>query len=292
MTKDYKLWNYLPIKHELILNQDLFQQEVSFIEKTNKGIEYYKHIYDHITLHTDNLNNSHIMYACGKVSKLNKFHPTIKIKEVYSLADVDVDMPISFREYMIDYAKKTYGKSHIGYIITFNRMDGRGAVKEVFRVLEPVDNAFSIANSITRKMVDTAKVQDVLEDLKEDHPDYNIIQYNIDHIPEVAEAYKDYKDVFDIAIKISSTIRNSGKHAAGIIISNEPLADICPIIKDDSGDNIVAFEMADAEYCGLVKYDFLGVAAYEKIDKITEMINGNLLMPIIGEELQVEYSHV
>lgn len=199
-----------------------------------------------------------------------------------SYPDIDVDMPISFRSNMIQYAEDKYGKEQVGYIVTFNRMDGRGAVKEVFRVLEPVDNAFNIANNITRYMVDTAKVQDVLEDLKEDHPDYNIIQYNIDHIPEVASAYQDYKEIFDIAIKLSSTIRNTGKHAAGVIISNKPLEEVSPIMYDDNGRIIVALDMADAEACGLVKYDFLGVAAYEKLDKIIEMINTKATQPIVG----------
>ena len=191
-----------------------------------------------------------------------------------SLPDCDMDVPISFRENIINYLKNKYGEDKIGYIITFARLDGRGAVKEVFRITEPVEGAFAIADAITKNMVDSSKVQDVLEDLKEENPDYNIIQFNIDHNPVVAEYYKEYKDSFETAIKMASTIKSTGRHAAGIVITNEPIGNKLPIAFDkNSGEKIVAYEMADLEYAGGVKFDLLGVAAYEKIDQICSLIN-------------------
>jgi DNA polymerase III subunit alpha len=204
-----------------------------------------------------------------------------------SLPDIDVDIGVSFRPAIIDYVKKKYGKDCVGNIITFGRMDGKGAIKEVFRVLHPVANAFEVANAITKVMVDASKVQDVLEDLKEDNPKYNVINYCIDHIDDVKDYYEEYKNEFDIAIKLANTIRTQGKHAAGIVIANEPLKNIVPMTKDVETDSwVVALEMADAEYAGAVKYDFLGVAAYEKIDKIIEMINNNALTPTVGVEVE------
>lgn len=201
-----------------------------------------------------------------------------------SLPDIDIDVPIFMREPLIEHIKEVYGSAHVSNIITFARMDGKQAIKEVFRVMKPVNGANKIADEICEYMVDTAKVQDDLEDMKEDNPDYGIIQYCIDNIPRIKEYYDEYKASFDIAIKLSKTIKNTGKHAAGVVLCNQPIVQMFPVIKDPkTGENLLALEMEFAEYVGAVKFDILGVAAYDKIDAIIEMINGKLLEPIIRD---------
>lgn len=193
-----------------------------------------------------------------------------------SLPDLDCDMPINFRDKLIEYIQNKYTPEKVSYIITFGRLDGKGAIKEVFRVLEPVDHSFDVANEITACMIDTSKVQDILEDIKEEKPDYTIIHYCIDNIPKVANYYAEYKEAFDMAIKLCGCIRNHGRHAAGIVISNKPINEIGPIIYDnETNARILAYEMQDAESAGFVKMDLLGVAAYEKMDQIMAMINNN-----------------
>jgi len=205
-------------------------------------------------------------------------------KDRISLPDCDLDIPPSFREDLIHYLETKYGHDHIGHIITLNRMDGKAVLKEVFRVLDPVSHSFDVSNIITSYMVDTARVQDELEDLKSDNPKYNIINYCIDHIPKIAQYYNEYKREFDIAIKLASTIKNHGKHAAGIVISSTPITQTFPcIVDEDTNRYIIALEMEDAEYCGAVKYDLLGVAALEKMDRIIEMVNNNLTTVTVNE---------
>ena len=194
-----------------------------------------------------------------------------------SLPDIDLDIAFSFREELINYVKQKYGNDKIGYIATFGTMDGRAAIKEVFRVLEPVGHHFEIANEITSHMIDKAKAQDELEDLKEEDDDYNIIDYNIDNVVKVQQFSKEFPKEFAIAKKIANTIRSRGRHAAGILIANESLENLVPIIKDpDLEMNIAMVEMKYIESMGVVKYDFLGLAAYQKMDTIIEMINNNL----------------
>lgn len=200
--------------------------------------------------------------------------------DVISLPDCDLDIPIAFRENIIQYVEEKYHKENVAHIITFSRLDGRGAIKEVFRVLKPVGRYFEVANQITASMVDTARVQDVLQDIIEEDPDYTIINYCIDHIPAIASFYEEYPREFDLAIKLSKTITHTGKHAAGIVIADNNICETFPVKYDEkTGKKIVALEMAQAEYCGAVKYDFLGVAALEKIDVITNMINKELNEP-------------
>jgi DNA polymerase-3 subunit alpha len=203
-------------------------------------------------------------------------------KDRISLADIDIDMPISFREKMINYVKDRYGHDKVSRLITFIRLDGKGALKAAFRFLDPVADSFEVANDLTKSMIDATAVQDILQDIKQEKPDYTIIQYNIDTIPKISDAYKEYKEVFDLAINISDTITTHGKHAAGIIISNDSMMNNYPCIIDENDNLILSLDMNDAEFCGAVKYDFLGVAAYEKIGKIIEMINNNLVSPNVN----------
>lgn len=201
-----------------------------------------------------------------------------------SLADIDIDFCPSFRPKVKAYLKEKYGKEYVAdYIISFNKYDGKGAVKEVFRVLEsaPVE----VVNQITSQMVDKSKISDQLEDLKEDDPKYNTVNYNVEYVGAIAEYYKEYKREFDIAIRLANTISGTGKHAAAIVISPVPVKDYFPILLDpDTGEYILAVEMKSAENIGAVKYDLLSVAAYEKIEKIIEMIDQNLKEPTVGEE--------
>lgn len=208
------------------------------------------------------------------------FHKGRMAGDNISLPDIDLDIPISFREKLISYCREKYGYNCVSHIITFGRMDARAAIKEAFRILDKVPNHFQISNEITSYLVDKAKVQDDLEDLREDNPKYNITQYCIDHIPRIAEYAKEYPEEFEVALRLTDLVRNQGKHAAGIVIGTTALDEMFPVTKDPkTGDPILAVEMEYAEYLGAVKYDLLGVAAYEKIDLITAMINGGLKSP-------------
>lgn len=259
-----------------IPNASLLKDEVDFLSSHKELINYYDYIIQNINIKND--TNSHIMYVIGKTDFLDPSRPVNKRDANISLPDVDMDVPCGFRSSVIEHLQNRYGKDRIGYIITFMRLDGRGIIKEVFRITEPTEASFEVADAITKNMVDASKVQDILEDLKDEDPTYNIIQYNIDHIPAVASFNKEYPETFAIALKMSGSIKNTGRHAAGLVITNKKIGDVFPIIHDKvTGENIVAFEMSDLEYAGGVKFDILGVAAYDKIDAICELINSERL---------------
>lgn len=207
----------------------------------------------------------------------NKWRNT---KDNISLPDIDLDMPILFRQNLINFCVNKYGRNNVAHIITFLRMDGKMALKEAFRILDNHSSGYQLANTITSYLIDKAKVQDELQDLQEDDPKYNILKYNIDNVTKIKEYSEEYPEEFALASDLTDTIRAQGKHAAGIVISPDPMADSFPVTIDlKTGEPIVGLEMEFAEYCGAVKYDFLGVAAYDKIDVITRMINENLKEP-------------
>jgi DNA polymerase-3 subunit alpha len=194
-----------------------------------------------------------------------------------SLADIDIDLPPTYRDKVIEYLIEMYGEECVGHIITHSRFKGKGAIKEVFKLAKPSSNYFEIANNITKAFVDEAKISDELVEIQKDEPGYGIIRWNVDHIEKVEEYYEEYKELFDTAMQIEKVPKNEGVHAAGIIVANQPLNNIFPMrYSTKMGKMVIDIEGSDIEYLGGVKFDILGVAALEKVYKAEQMINNRL----------------
>lgn len=205
-------------------------------------------------------------------------------KNNISLPDIDTDVPPSFREDLISYIKEKYGNDCVGHIITHSRFKGKGAIKEVFKLLKPTDNYFDVSNQITKKFAEEAKIADDLSEMQKEDPSYGIIRWNIDHIKSVAEYYEQFKEAFDFAIKMEAIAKNESVHAAGIIIADQPLSNLFPMTYSEKLDSmIIDIEGADIEYLGGVKFDILGVSALEKVFQIEQMVNKKLTEIEFGE---------
>lgn len=198
-----------------------------------------------------------------------------------SMPDIDVDVPINKREYIIDYIKSKYGYDKVAQMITFNTMKGRGALKEVLRVYGNI--TFEEMNRITKFIPDEAKIADELQEMKEDTGESSIIRWalenNIDKLKEWCYINKDgdlagpLSKRFEQAIRLEGTKSNQSKHAAGVIISSETLDAVCPMVYDSKNKQTIAgMEMQDLESLGLIKFDILGVAMLDKIMTISELL--------------------
>lgn len=204
-----------------------------------------------------------------------------------SLADIDIDVPPSFRERLIKHIKEKYGRDCVGHIITHSKFKGKGALKEVFRLTKPVSNYFDVANEITKVMIDEAKISDELNEKQQDNPGYGIIQWNIDNVPAFSNFYETYKETFDIAIKLEQIPKNESVHAAGIIIADQPLKNLFPLRYSAKLDELVIdIEGSDIESLGGVKFDILGVAAIEKLYHISMMVNSGSLSCEFGMDIE------
>ncbi len=191
-----------------------------------------------------------------------------------SLPDIDIDVPPTFRETLMKYIKGKYGNECVGHIITHSRFKGRGAIKEVFKLL---GIPFEIANEINKQMIDEAKISDELAEYQLEDPNYGIIQWNIDNVKEISNFNDTYPEAFEIAIGLEKIPKNPSVHAAGIIIADQPLSNLFPIVfNEKEGEQIVAIEGADIEFIGGTKFDILGVAALEKVHQIQQMVNKKL----------------
>jgi DNA polymerase-3 subunit alpha len=199
-----------------------------------------------------------------------------------SMPDIDVDVPITKREQIIEYIKNKYGIDKVSQMITFNTMKGRGALKEVLRVYDNI--SFEETNRITKFIPDEAKIADELQEMKEDTGEASIIRWalenNVDKLKEWCYISSDgslagpLAKRFEQAIRLEGTKSNQSKHAAGVVISSKSLGSVCPMVYDNKNkQSIAGMEMQDLESLGLIKFDILGVAMLDKIMTISEILS-------------------
>jgi DNA polymerase-3 subunit alpha len=159
-----------------------------------------------------------------------------------SMPDIDIDFCKDRREEMITYTREKYGDENVCQIITFGRLKAKNAIRDMGRILEiPLPQVDKVAKLI---------------------PDGDTsLSVAIDTVPELQEfrdSCKEYSKWFKFATEVEGFARNTGVHAAGVIIADEPLRDIAPLSRV-SGNLTTQWDMKYAEEYGLLKMDFLGL---------------------------------
>ncbi|NQT29142.1 MAG: DNA polymerase III subunit alpha [Candidatus Saganbacteria bacterium] len=164
--------------------------------------------------------------------------------ERISMPDIDVDFCIERRNEVIEYVSKKYGQDHVAQIVTFGTMAARGAIRDVGRVQRvPLAQVDKVA-----KMVPFA-------------PDMTI-EKALSTVKELRLLYeKDekIKNLLETAKKLEGLSRHASVHAAGVVISKNPLTEHVPLQKIDKNVIVTQYPMGDLEKIGLLKMDFLGL---------------------------------
>ncbi|MFZ4772401.1 MAG: DNA polymerase III subunit alpha [Chlamydiia bacterium] len=175
-----------------------------------------------------------------------------------SYPDIDVDICMDRRQEVIDYTIQKYGKDRVAQIITFGTMKAKMAVKDVGRVLSvPLAKVNLIAKLIPDDLqITLTKALEVEPELKE----------LAARDPEVAK-------VLEMAQSLEGSIRNTGIHAAGMIISAKPLVQTIPVCTAKDADMLVTqYAMKPVEAVGMLKIDFLGLKTLTSIQKACDSI--------------------
>lgn len=178
--------------------------------------------------------------------------------ERISYPDIDVDICMDQRGKVINYTLQKYGKANIAQIITFGTMKAKMAIKDVGRVLSvPLVKVNAIAKLVPEDLnITLAKALEKDQDLRAFY-----------------ESDEDARRVIDLGLKLEGSIRNTGIHAAGIIISGEPLTEFIPICNaKDSDMPVTQFSMKPVELVGMLKVDFLGLKTLTAIQICVEAI--------------------
>lgn len=163
--------------------------------------------------------------------------------ERVSMPDFDIDFCVERRQEVIDYVVEKYGKDNVSQIITFSTLAARAVVKDVGRALRvPLQDVNRITKLIPRTVDMTlSKALEVSAELKELY----------DNDPMVTK-------LIDLSLKLEGLPRNPGTHAAGVVISAEPISEFVPLQRN--GDIITTqFYKEIIEELGLLKMDFLGL---------------------------------
>ena len=194
--------------------------------------------------------------------------------ERVSMPDIDIDFCVEGREKVIQYVKDTYGHDCVCQIITFGTMMAKGVIKDVARVL---GFPFQDANAITDLIPDHLKI--TLEEALAEEPKLKML---IDTNPQV-------KHLFDICFKLEGLTRHASKHAAGVVISPEPLDQTLPLyIPPKTHDLVAQYAMTELESLGFLKMDFLGLKNLTIIDHALKIIKKNHAIQIDLDTLPLD----
>ncbi|PSR18053.1 DNA polymerase III subunit alpha [filamentous cyanobacterium CCP3] len=195
-----------------------------------------------------------------------------------SMPDIDTDFCIDRRDEVIKYVTRRYGEERVAQIITFNRMTSKAVLKDVARVLDiPYAESDRMAKLIPVARGKPTKLKVMISD---DTP-----------APEFKEKYDNDPQTrrwIDMALRIEGTNKTFGMHAAGVVISKDPLDEIVPLQRNNDGQVITQYYMEDVEALGLLKMDFLGLRNLTMIQKTLDLIEATHGTKIDPDDLPMD----
>jgi DNA polymerase-3 subunit alpha len=198
-----------------------------------------------------------------------------------SMPDFDIDFDDARRGEVITYVSQKYGAERVAQIATFGRLKAKAAIKDAARVL---DHGFAISDRITKALpADVMGKGVALKDIFDaDHKRYG----EGGEFRALYEQDPDVRTIYETAVGLEGQIRNWGVHAAGVIMSSEPLIDIVPIMaRPQDGAVITQFDYPMCESLGLVKMDFLGLSNLRILEDALANIKVNRGEDVVLEEL-------
>ncbi|NMG11395.1 DNA polymerase III subunit alpha [Brasilonema sp. UFV-L1] len=258
--------------------KDRLEYELKMIQKMGFST-YFLVVWDYIKFARDNnipvgpgrgsAAGSLVAYTMG-ITNIDPVHHGLLFERFLnpdrkSMPDIDTDFCIEQRDKVIDYVTEKYGKEKVAQIITFNRLTSKAVLKDVARVLNiPYGESDKMAKLIPVSRGKPTKLKVMISEATPE--------------PQFKEKYDSDPRVqhwIDMAIRIEGTNKTFGVHAAGVVISSEPLDEIVPLQKNNDGSVITQYFMEDLESLGLLKMDFLGLKNLTMIQRTIDLIERN-----------------
>ena len=204
--------------------------------------------------------------------------------ERISMPDIDLDFDERRRGEMIKYATEKYGEDRVAQIITYGTIKSKQSIKDSTRVL---GYPYAIGEKLTKTLPPAIMGKDIslagVFDSKD--PRYG----EASEFRSLYESDPDMKKVVDTARGLEGLKRQWGVHAAGVILSREPLIEVIPIHRRESdGAIITQFDMGACESTGLLKMDFLGLRNLSVLDDALANIKANQGKEIVLEDLMLD----
>jgi len=193
--------------------------------------------------------------------------------ERVSMPDIDIDFCMNRRAEVIDYVTQKYGRENVAQIITFGTMAAKAAIKDVGRAM---DIPYADVDRIAKMVPQTLNIT-LDEAIKES--------------PQLHEAYEkdaQIQKLLNTAKKLEGLVRNSGVHAAGVVISPLPLNQLVPLHKTKNDEIVTAFDMVAIEKMGLLKMDFLGLTTLTILTDTLKLIKQTRDTTLALEQIPLE----
>ncbi|MBX7057230.1 MAG: DNA polymerase III subunit alpha [Leptospirales bacterium] len=192
------------------------------------------------------------------------------------MPDIDVDFCADRREEVINYVREKYGADRVGQIITYGTMAAKACLKDVARVL---NIPFDEANNLSKMFPDVLNIslQEALDSSSE--------------LKAYSERGETQRRLFEVALTLEGNVRQTGVHAAGVVIAPQPLEDLVPLatVAARAGEKgaervqVTQYDMSALTDVGLVKMDFLGLRNLTILDHALRGIRQRL-----GEEIDLQ----
>ena len=171
-----------------------------------------------------------------------------------TMPDIDIDIAEDKRARVIEYVQRKYGEDRVAQIITFSTMKARAATRDAGRVL---GYQYGYVDKIA-KLISFSTIDESLEQIKE--------------LKELYDRDEDARRILDVARGIEGLVRQDSIHAAGIVISKDPLTDLVPLQRKNEDEVVTQYSMKPISDLGLLKMDFLGLRTLTVIENTLALI--------------------
>lgn len=192
--------------------------------------------------------------------------------ERVSMPDIDIDFCYERREEVIDYVNEKYGADHVAQIVTFGTLGARAAIRDVGRVMDmPLWKVDRIAKMVPEELgVTLNRALEISEALRRE-----------------IEGDSEVRELVDLAKKVEGLPRHTSTHAAGVVITKDPVTKYVPLTRNK---DVLAtqFNMVELEELGLLKMDFLGLRTLTVIRDAVDMIWKNHGVQVNFEEMSLD----
>src|SRR5712664_3161163 len=190
-----------------------------------------------------------------------------------SLPDIDIDFCMRRRGEIIEYVTQKYGRENVAQIITFGTMAAKAAIKDVGRALDmPYGDVDRLAKLIPNQL--NISLDDALQQSPQ--------------LRSQIEGDERLRDLMDVAKRLEGLARHASTHAAGVVISPQPLTEIVPIYKSNREEITTQYDMGALERLGLLKMDFLGLTTLTVLDDAVRMVQQNRGMALELDRLPLD----
>ena len=188
--------------------------------------------------------------------------------ERISMPDIDIDFCMNRRGEVINYVTQKYGRENVAQIITFGTMAAKAVIKDAARAME---FPYGEADKLAKLVPNTLNIS---------------LQEALDQSPALAAQTKDdprVEKLMEVAQRLEGMVRHASTHAAGVVISPQPLTDVVPLYKTNKDEIVTQYDMNGLEKIGLLKMDFLGLTTLTVVDDALKLIDSTT-----GEKVEID----